>query len=137
MVAKPERSGTPATYARPSRSLDALARHPARSAGAIPPWAGVHGAGVHALSGGTSVRREHRRDQILAVVRRIVSDHLGVDESTIHPEASMFDDLGADSLDSIELSLALEEAFEVEVDPEVADSIDTIADIVAHIERLV
>lgn len=56
----------------------------------------------------------------------IVAEQLGVDESECKPEASFIDDLGADSLDTVELVMALEEAFETEIPDEEAEKITTV-----------
>lgn len=72
-----------------------------------------------------------------AVIQRvslIVGEQLGVDEVDLVPEASLLDDLGADSLDVVELVMALEEAFGIEVPDDDVENIRTISDIVQYIE---
>ena len=64
----------------------------------------------------------------------IVVQQLGADKKNITPHSSFVDDLGADSLDTVELVMALEEEFETEIPDEDAEKIKTIADAVAYIE---
>lgn len=66
-------------------------------------------------------------------VKKIVAEQLGVKEEEITPEASFVDDLGADSLDTVELVMALEEEFETEIPDEDAEKIVTVKDAVAYI----
>ena len=68
-------------------------------------------------------------------VRRIIREHLDVEEALIKPESSFIDDLGADSLGLVELVLAFEEAFKVEIPDEVSEKIRTVADAVQYIEQ--
>lgn len=70
-------------------------------------------------------------------VQKIVVDQLGVDASEVKPEASFTEDLGADSLDTVELVMALEEEFEIEIPDEVAETIDTVGKAVEHINEKV
>jgi acyl carrier protein len=58
-------------------------------------------------------------------IKRIVVEHLGVDEAKVTPEASFIDDLGADSLDTVELVMAFEEEFDVEIPEDAAEKIAT------------
>ena len=67
-------------------------------------------------------------------VKKIVVEHLGVEESKVTPEASFIDDLGADSLDIVELVMAFEEAFELEIPDEDAEKIATVKDAIDYIE---
>ncbi|NGP44158.1 acyl carrier protein [Bacillaceae bacterium SIJ1] len=67
-------------------------------------------------------------------ISKIVVDRLGVDEATIKPEASFKDDLGADSLDVVELVMELEDAFDMEISDEDAEKIATVGDAVTYIE---
>ncbi len=67
-------------------------------------------------------------------VKKIVVEHLGVDEVKVTPEASFIDDLGADSLDTVELVMAFEEAFSVEIPEEAAEKIGTVKDAIEYIE---
>ena len=67
-------------------------------------------------------------------VKKIVVEHLGVDEGKVTEAASFIDDLGADSLDTVELVMAFEEAFDVEIPDEKAETILTVGDAIAHLE---
>ena len=66
-------------------------------------------------------------------VKQIVAEQLGVDEDQITPEASFMDDLGAESLDTVELVMALEEEFDIEISDEDAEKIQTVQDAVDYI----
>ena len=67
-------------------------------------------------------------------VKQIIVEQLGVDEGEVTPSASFVDDLGADSLDIVELVMAFEEAFELEIPDEDAEKITTVKDAVEYIE---
>jgi acyl carrier protein len=66
-------------------------------------------------------------------VKQIIVEQLGVDEAEVTPNASFVDDLGADSLDTVELVMAFEEAFEIEIPDEDAEKIRTVKDAVDYI----
>ncbi len=66
-------------------------------------------------------------------VKQIIVEQLGVDEGEVTPSASFVDDLGADSLDTVELVMAFEEAFEIEIPDEDAEKIRTVKDAVDYI----
>ena len=68
-------------------------------------------------------------------VKKIVVEHLGVEADKVTPDASFIDDLGADSLDIVELVMAFEEEFGVEIPDDAADSILTVGDAVKFIEK--
>ncbi|MFC0407981.1 acyl carrier protein [Roseomonas elaeocarpi] len=68
-------------------------------------------------------------------VKKIVVEHLGVEESKVNEGASFIDDLGADSLDTVELVMAFEEAFGVEIPDDAAEKITTVGDAVKYIEE--
>ncbi|MGB5972847.1 MAG: acyl carrier protein [Nodosilinea sp.] len=68
-------------------------------------------------------------------VKKIVTEQLGVEETEVKPEASFANDLGADSLDTVELVMALEEEFSIEIPDEAAESIATVQDAVNFIEQ--
>ncbi len=68
-------------------------------------------------------------------VKKIVVDHLGVDADKVVEGASFIDDLGADSLDTVELVMAFEEEFGIEIPDDAADSILTVGDAVKFIEK--
>ena len=67
-------------------------------------------------------------------VKEIVCEQLGVSEDEVTPEASFLEDLGADSLDIVELVMALEEEYELEISDEDAEKIKTVQDIISYIE---
>ena len=67
-------------------------------------------------------------------VKKIVVEHLGVEEAKVTPEASFIDDLGADSLDTVELVMAFEEAFSVEIPDDAAEKIGTVSDAIKYID---
>ena len=66
-------------------------------------------------------------------VKEIIIDQLGVDEKQVNSEASFIDDLGADSLDTVELVMALEEEFDIEIPDEDAEKIATVQNAVDYI----
>ena len=67
-------------------------------------------------------------------VKKIVVDHLGIEESKVKPEAKFIDDLGADSLDTVELVMAFEEEFGSEISDSEAEKILTVGDAIKFIE---
>ncbi|MBI4715945.1 MAG: acyl carrier protein [Nitrospirae bacterium] len=68
-------------------------------------------------------------------VRKIVAEQLGVDLEDVTPEASFVDDLGADSLDTVELVMALEEEFDIEIPDEDAEKILTVQNSIDYIKE--
>ncbi len=66
-------------------------------------------------------------------VKEIVAEQLGVDEDKVNNESSFMDDLGADSLDTVELVMALEEEFDIEIPDEDAEKIQTVQDAIDYI----
>ena len=72
-------------------------------------------------------------DDISSKLKKIVADHLGIDEAKITDESSFIDDLGADSLDTVELVMAFEEEFGSEISDTQAEKILTIGDAVNFI----
>jgi acyl carrier protein len=68
-------------------------------------------------------------------VKKIIIDQLGVDEAEVTPEAKFIDDLGADSLDTVELVMALEEEFGIEIPDEDAEKIATVRDAINYIQE--
>ena len=68
-------------------------------------------------------------------VKNIIAEQLGVDASQTTPEASFTEDLGADSLDIVELVMAFEEEFEIEIPDDDAEKIGTVKDAIAYIEN--
>jgi acyl carrier protein len=73
--------------------------------------------------------------EVAEKIKQIVVEHLGVDEAKVTPEASFIDDLGADSLDTVELVMAFEEAFNVEIPEDAAEKIATVKDAIEYIEK--
>ena len=71
---------------------------------------------------------------VAASVKKIVVEHLGVDEAKVVESASFIDDLGADSLDTVELVMAFEEEFGVEIPDDAAEKILTVKDAISFIE---
>ncbi|MFC1799878.1 acyl carrier protein [Candidatus Eisenbacteria bacterium] len=72
---------------------------------------------------------------VAAKVKEIIMDKLGTSEEKITPEASFRNDLGADSLSTVELMMELEEAFGVEIEDEEAEKIQTVKDAINYIEQ--
>ena len=68
-------------------------------------------------------------------VKKIIVEQLGVDESEVTPEASITDDLGADSLDQVELVMAFETEFNIDIPDEEAEKIKTVGDAVNRIDQ--
>ena len=75
------------------------------------------------------------QEEITTRVTALVVDHLGVDAGDVSPTASFIDDLGADSLDIVELVLAFEEEFGVEIPDDAAEKISTVGDAVSYISE--
>ena len=73
-------------------------------------------------------------DEIFDKVKEIIIEQLGATESAITPEASFIDDLGADSLDIVELIMALEEEFDLEIPDSDAEKVVTVGDVVEYIK---
>ena len=67
-------------------------------------------------------------------VKKIVVEHLGVEEDKVVSNASFIDDLGADSLDTVELVMAFEEEFGVEIPDDAAETIQTVKDVVTYLD---
>ena len=67
-------------------------------------------------------------------VKQIVIEHLGIDEAKVTPESKFIDDLGADSLDTVELVMAFEEKFNVEIPDDAAETILTVKNAIDYIE---
>jgi acyl carrier protein len=73
-------------------------------------------------------------DELEVRIRGIIADQLGIDRAEVRPEASILDDLGADSLDVVELVMALEEAFDIEVPDDHVESMLTIGDVERYVQ---
>ena len=80
-------------------------------------------------------REEDSMSDIEDRVKKIVVEHLGVEESKITESASFIDDLGADSLDTVELVMAFEEEFGIEIPDDAAETIQTFGDAVKFIKE--
>ncbi len=72
-------------------------------------------------------------EQVKRRLKEIIAEQLGISEDEIVPEASFVDDLGADSLDLVELIMALEEEFDMEISDEDAEKIQTVQDAINYI----
>ncbi|MBR0598060.1 acyl carrier protein [Sinanaerobacter chloroacetimidivorans] len=68
-------------------------------------------------------------------IREIIVEQLGVDESAVTPETSLMKDLEADSLDAVEIIMAIEDEFEIEVPDEEAEKFQNVGDIVKYVEE--
>ena len=73
-------------------------------------------------------------DDISSKVKKIVADHLGIEEAKVNDDSSFIDDLGADSLDTVELVMAFEEEFGAEISDSEAEKILTVGDAIKFIE---
>ena len=72
-------------------------------------------------------------DDVSSKVKKIVADHLGIDEAKVTEDSSFIDDLGADSLDTVELVMAFEEEFGCEIPDDAAEKIVTLKDAVTYL----
>ena len=72
--------------------------------------------------------------EIPAKVKEVIVEQLGVDPEKVKPEASFIDDLGADSLDIVELVMAMEESFEIEIPDEEAEKLKTVQNVVDYLK---
>ena len=73
-------------------------------------------------------------EDVSSKVKKIVADHLGIDEAKVTEESSFIDDLGADSLDTVELVMAFEEKFGIEIPDDAAETIQTVQNAIDYIE---
>ena len=73
--------------------------------------------------------------EIESKVKEIIADKLGVDEADVKPEASFTNDLGADSLDTVELIMEFERSFNITIPDDQAEKIATVGDAIAYIEE--
>jgi acyl carrier protein len=73
--------------------------------------------------------------ELLDKVKQIIADQLGIDEDEVVPDASFIDDLGADSLDIVELIMAFEEEFDLEIPDEDAEKIKTVQNVIDYIKN--
>lgn len=68
-------------------------------------------------------------------IRKLVAEQLGVDRNQVTPQASILDDLGADSLDVVELVMAIEESFDIEIPDEAIEGMRTIGDVETYVAQ--
>ena len=73
--------------------------------------------------------------ELFTKVKQIIVEQLGVDEGEVTPNASFVDDLGADSLDTVELVMALEEEFGQQIPDEEAEKLQSVGDVIKYIEE--
>ncbi len=73
--------------------------------------------------------------EITEKVKQIISEQLGVEEAEVTSSASFVDDLGADSLDTVELVMALEEQFDIDIPDDAAEKIRTVQDAIDYIDK--
>lgn len=73
--------------------------------------------------------------EITEKVKQVIAEQLGVEEAEVTPSASFVDDLGADSLDTVELVMALEEHFDIEIPDDAAEKIRTVQDAIDYIDK--
>ena len=74
-------------------------------------------------------------EDISSKVKKIVADHLGIEEAKVTEESSFIDDLGADSLDTVELVMAFEEEFDCEIPDDAAEKIQTVKDAIDFLKE--
>jgi acyl carrier protein len=79
--------------------------------------------------------RDEKEKQIAEQVKQVIIEQLGVDEAEVTPSASFVDDLGADSLDQVELTMGFEEKFDIEIPDEDAEKIRTVQDAIDYIVK--
>jgi len=78
---------------------------------------------------------DDKQKEMIEKVKQIIAEQLGVEEAEVTPSASFVDDLGADSLDTVELVMALEENFDIEIPDDAAEKIRTVQDAIDYIEK--
>jgi acyl carrier protein len=83
----------------------------------------------------TEPNERNTMSEIAERVKKIVVDHLGVEEAKVTENASFVDDLGADSLDTVELVMAFEEEFSIEIPDDAAEKISTVKDAIDFIGK--
>ena len=74
-------------------------------------------------------------DALTEQIRKLVSEQLGIDQNQVTPQAAILDDLGADSLDVVELVMAIEENFDIEIPDEAIEGMRTIGDIEGYVAQ--
>ena len=90
---------------------------------------------IYKISINELTQRNKMSVDISSKVKKIVADHLGIDEAKVSEDSSFIDDLGADSLDTVELVMAFEEEFGIEIPDDAAETIQTVGDAVKFIEE--
>ena len=88
---------------------------------------------INKISINKLTKRNKMSDDISSKVKKIVADHLGIDEAKVNDDSSFIDDLGADSLDTVELVMAFEEEFGCEIPDDAAEKIVTLKDAVTYL----
>ena len=76
-------------------------------------------------------------DSLVEKIRGLVCEQLGVDAAALNPDANILEDLGADSLDVVELVMAIEEAFDIEISDEDAEAMRTLGDVEKYVTEKV
>jgi acyl carrier protein len=90
---------------------------------------------VRAISASIAARREGMAKPVEERVKEIIVEQLGVEEDEVLPAAKFIEDLGADSLDTVELVMAFEEEFDLEIPDEDAEKISTVGDAISYIKE--
>jgi len=72
-------------------------------------------------------------DELNQKITKVIVEKLGVSEDQVKPEAAFIDDLGADSLDQVELIMALEDEFDIEIPDEEAEKLKKVSDVIAYV----
>jgi acyl carrier protein len=80
---------------------------------------------------------QQSNEELVQKIKQIIVQQLSVEEDKVQPGASFTEDLGADSLDVVELVMAFEQAFNIEISDENAGKIKTVGDVILHIEELI
>ncbi|MBQ4191295.1 MAG: acyl carrier protein [Clostridiales bacterium] len=75
-------------------------------------------------------------EELFNSIKQMIVDQLGVDEDTITEDSSFVDDLNADSLDMVELVMAMEQEFDIEIPDDVAEKVATVKDAVEYVQNL-
>ncbi|MBR6211026.1 MAG: acyl carrier protein [Clostridiales bacterium] len=75
-------------------------------------------------------------EELFKSIKQMIVDQLGVDEDTITEDSSFVDDLNADSLDMVELVMAMEQEFDIEIPDDVAEKVTTVKDAVEYVQNL-
>jgi acyl carrier protein len=88
------------------------------------------------LPGGTFFKERKGRMSVEDKVRKVIAEKLDVDIDEVVPEASLVEDLGADSLDLVELMMSMEDVFDVDISDEQAEKLRTVKDVIDFLESL-